>query len=112
MCKKNTVLVPLKFLDQTELTEEDVKILEKTGDMPTPKMTRVFYLAMKSELGNNIPSTNIMNTISRIKPHNKGLFKDQCNASNKVFLVFVYLLMNHEKQEAGSTFRISREIKE
>lgn len=108
VCKRNTELIDLEF---PKATEKD-NLMAKTSletlvwTEMSPEQSRAFY----NILTRTIPESTITLSISRIKSHSTGLFKERCSISDKVFKVYHYYVIDHTKQIARSTFRLGEEI--
>ena len=107
-CKRNTQLIDLEFPKVTEKDNEIAKANLKTlvWTEASLEQSRAFY----DILTRTIPESTIILTISRIKSHNTGLFKERCSMSDKVFKVYHYYAIDHAKQMAKSTFRLGEEM--
>jgi hypothetical protein len=111
VCERKTDMIHLKF---PKATEKDIEIAKSNPDTLvwtelSPEQSRAFYKLLTTQIENNLPNV-IFPTISRIKSHNLGLFKEKCSMSDKVFKVYHVIVLIHEKQMAQSTFRIGEEI--
>lgn len=111
LCKKETQMIHLKHLETSEKDLERAKSNPETlvwSEM-SPEQSRALYKILTLKIDKNL-SSRIYQTISRITSHNLGLFKGHCTMSDKVFKVYHYLEIDHEKQIARTTFRIDEEI--
>lgn len=110
-CKRETEMFHLEY---PKVTEKDIEIAKANPETlvwteMSPKQSSAMYRLMIHYIDKNLPST-IYTTISRIKSHNIGLFKEKCITSDKVFKIYNVLIVDHEKQNVRMTFRIGDEI--
>ncbi len=109
-CEKEAELIILKYLDDEYKKDYTVELKDASERLP-PEMTKKAYKLVSHLIRNNVASS-IIPTISRIKSHKIGLFKDRCIISERTFKILIYLFMDHEKQIAGFTFHIASEVKQ
>ena len=107
VCKRQTTITELKFLNDEESKEDLKKFSSNTDDMIAPKLTKSFYQGL---LKDQIKENTVSISISKIGSHRIGLLRKYCVYSNKMFKVAFYNFMDHEKKVAGFTFRIGEEI--
>ena len=108
VCSKVTHLFILKNLEKdVDMKDEDELKIAK--NRYPPEMSKSTYDMISQKIRSNV-SSGIITTISKIKSHRTGLFKEQCKLSGRIFKIFFYLFMDHEKKLGGFTFHIDREI--
>ena len=109
VCERKTKLFVLKFLETYDVPKEEMEMLKNAGDIVPPYMEKPLYNLLCTRVKPDLNST--MNpTISKIKSHRIGLFQKRCTLSDLVARVFLYYFIDHEKQLAGLTFRIGKEV--
>ena len=98
------------FLKDYDPTDEEMKEARNAFGKIPPEISKGIYKALCKSIGPDI-ETGIIPTISRIKSHKLGLFKDRCTMSDGEFIVFLFRFVNHKTQLAGFTFRVGKQIK-
>ena len=109
-CKTKTKPVLIKILEGND-REEDEEEKHHADILLPPKMSNHLYGVFCHEMTPKLQDSCRIATISRIPSHVKGVFfKKPCVLSDRMFRVFYYFHIDHEKQSAGMTFLIGKEV--